>query len=238
MYKNYIFDLYGTLIDINTNERKRYLWEKISEFYGFNGAIYSALELKKDYLAQCEKLLSEPSKYNNPEIEILDVFRFLYMTKEVNPSDDLVLRTAQFFRILSTKYLKLYDGVIELFNLLREKNKKIYLLSNAQRSFTEYEMRYLQIYDLFDGIVISSDEQCQKPDVNFYNIVLDRYNLKKQESIMVGNDATSDIKGSYEAGLDSLYIHSNISPEVKGTLLSKFSIMDGDFTKVAKMIVK
>ena len=28
MYQNYIFDLYGTLVDIHTNEKKAYLWEK------------------------------------------------------------------------------------------------------------------------------------------------------------------------------------------------------------------
>ena len=27
-YKNYIFDLYGTLIDINTNEWSAQLWKK------------------------------------------------------------------------------------------------------------------------------------------------------------------------------------------------------------------
>lgn len=28
MYQNYIFDLYGTLVDIHTNEKKAYLWKK------------------------------------------------------------------------------------------------------------------------------------------------------------------------------------------------------------------
>lgn len=30
MYQNYIFDLYGTLVDIHTNENKHYLWEKMA----------------------------------------------------------------------------------------------------------------------------------------------------------------------------------------------------------------
>ena len=33
MYKNYIFDLYGTLVDINTDENKRYLWDKTVHMY-------------------------------------------------------------------------------------------------------------------------------------------------------------------------------------------------------------
>lgn len=34
MYQNYIFDLYGTLVDIHTNEKKAYLWKELSLFPG------------------------------------------------------------------------------------------------------------------------------------------------------------------------------------------------------------
>ena len=30
-YENYIFDLYGTLVDINTDEEKRELWAKLAQ---------------------------------------------------------------------------------------------------------------------------------------------------------------------------------------------------------------
>lgn len=40
MYKNYVFDLYGTLVDINTNENNINLWKKMQEFYAFYGAVY------------------------------------------------------------------------------------------------------------------------------------------------------------------------------------------------------
>ena len=38
MYSTYIFDLYGTLVDIHTDESKKILWEKLALFYGFYGA--------------------------------------------------------------------------------------------------------------------------------------------------------------------------------------------------------
>ena len=59
---------------------------------------------------------------------------------------------------------KWYDGVIELLDLLKKKNKKIYLLSNAQRIFTLYEMNILGIHKYFDGIYFSSDYNVCKPD--------------------------------------------------------------------------
>ena len=55
MYENYIFDLYGTLVDINTNEEKRRLWEKLALFYGYNGAAYKPKELKRAYLKKWKK---------------------------------------------------------------------------------------------------------------------------------------------------------------------------------------
>ena len=38
MYKNYFFDLYGTLVDIRTDEQKPSLWRDLAEFYSLCGA--------------------------------------------------------------------------------------------------------------------------------------------------------------------------------------------------------
>lgn len=98
------------------------------------------------------------------------------------------------FRCFSTKYIKLYDGVTELLDALKANGKKIYLLSNAQRSFTANEMDMLGLTKYFDGICISSDEECSKPDSHYFEILFDRYGLEKSESIMIGNDYISDIR--------------------------------------------
>ena len=51
MYDNYVFDLYGTLVDIHTEENDAKVWEKLSLFYGFYGALYDPQELQESYLA-------------------------------------------------------------------------------------------------------------------------------------------------------------------------------------------
>jgi len=51
MYDNYVFDLYGTLVDIHTEENDAKVWEKLSLFYGFHGALYAPQELQESYLA-------------------------------------------------------------------------------------------------------------------------------------------------------------------------------------------
>ena len=49
MYQNYIFDFYGTLADIRTDEEKPYLWQKMSEIYGAMGAGYGPAELRQTF---------------------------------------------------------------------------------------------------------------------------------------------------------------------------------------------
>ena len=88
-YDNYVFDLYGTLVDIHTEEDFPKLWEKLALFFGYYGAIYEPKELQKRYAAlvsDCEralkKTLEEDRHYTHeasPEIEIGEVFEKLYI---------------------------------------------------------------------------------------------------------------------------------------------------------------
>lgn len=83
----------------------------------------------------------------------------------------LAVHAGQFFRILSTDYVKLYDGVTDLLEALKKKGKKIYLLSNAQRIFTEYEMHTLGIAKYFDDIFISSTWWGKKTGQQIFSII-------------------------------------------------------------------
>ena len=100
---------------------------------------------------------------------------------------------------------------------LRRRGKQIYLLTNAQRIFTEYELVLLGIADCFDGILISSDCGVKKPDTRFFRLLQERYGLNPAQSIMIGNDEVCDIAGAKGAGMDACYLHSNLSPEYTGT---------------------
>ncbi len=242
MFKNYLFDLYGTLIDINTDEWKKELWEKLSILYNYKGADYSADEIAKDYgkFVAEEKASVRKShpEYKNIDIKIEKVFRKLFKQKDVKVTKRDIAEICTAFRCYSTVYIKLYDGVLDLLDTLKAKGKKIYLLSNAQRGFTENELNMFGLTKYFDGIVISSDEECSKPDTRYYDVLIDRYNLNRSETIMIGNDYISDIKGAKEAGLKALYIHQSISPAIKGRLLADYKVMDGDVYKIKELIVR
>lgn len=242
MFKNYIFDLYGTLVDIWTCEDNEELWNKMVIYYGYKNCKYSAFEIRRTYRELCAKETEAvKAKYSGRikvDIDLTKVFRELYEQKGYIPSDTEVLDTAAFFRCTATEHIGLYDGVIDFLDALKAKGKKIYLLSNAQRSFTVPELKMLGLYDYFDDIAISSDLFVSKPDTDFFDILFKRNKLKKIESIMIGNDWRADIGGAYTYGIRSLYIHQKISSPITGELLSDFTIMDGDFRKIKPMILR
>ena len=149
-----------------------------------------------------------------PELRIEEIFGQLFERKGVTEDlERLARNAAQFFRILSIEYLRLYPGVKEALGALREDGHRIWLLSNAQRVFTAYEMEALGLNDCFDGIYISSDYGCRKPDRRFFNALLKERNIQPGEALMIGNDLQTDIGGAKAAGMDAFYIQSNLSPE-------------------------
>ena len=223
-YKNYIFDFYGTLCDIWTNERKRFVWDNLSKYMNAKGTHYHAGKLQKAYRKECKSLereLSEKHQTSLPEIKLEEVFNRLYENGGVQVNDNVCKDTVLQLRLLSLEKLRLYEGTRELLNKLRNKGKKIYLLSNAQETFTEYEMKQLGIGDFFDDICLSSTAGFRKPSARFFDYLFERNKLLKEESVMIGNDPVTDIKGAIDYGIDSVYFKSNLSAgkEVTGCMM-------------------
>lgn len=240
-YENYLFDLYGTLVDIHTEENLSEVWQRLSYFYGYYGANYTPEELRRSYeeiIQRTEGIMKGDNHEMFPELQIEDVFLELYTAKGVKADKTLAVHAGQFFRVLTTDYVKLYDGAVELLDFLKKQGKRVCLLSNAQRIFTEYEMRSLGIYDKFDEVYISSDYQCKKPDIQFYNAIINELHLNKNKTIMIGNDNRCDIEGAKAAGLDTFYIHSNISPEVEdfSTVKSTYLLKKMNLREVKKIL--
>lgn len=220
-YQNYIFDLYGTLIDIHTDEEDEKLWEALAKFYCKHNAKYNATEIQNAYLTNVAVQLDI-----SEEIRVEDVFRQLFTDKGVNADDTLVLETCRFFRDTSTEYIRLYPWSIPILEKLKSEGKNIYLLSNAQRSFTEHELDALGLTKYFDVIMISSDCGVKKPNLMFFKMLMKRCGLSGKECLFVGNDEICDIFGAKKAGMDTFYIHSNCSPEYTGKFRATYTAMD------------
>ena len=245
-YDAFVFDLYGTLVDIRTNEDKPSLWRKLSELYSSMGAHYSPAELKKSYLLAVRQAAGQVQaegvrKYGEDfwgEIDLTRVFQDLFSEKGVSCSREKAAVIANCFRTLSRDKLKVYNGVKETLKTLREEGKRVFLLSNAQSDFTRPEIELLELADYFDGILISSEEGCRKPSPVFFRRLTETFGLAPENCLMVGNDVDTDIKGAMAVGMKTLYIHTAISPQLTGKTGATYEILEEDWHKAAELLLE
>lgn len=215
MYTDLVFDLYGTLVDIHTEENED-VWEKTALYFGFYGAHCTGQSLKTAFeQALAAREAEAGQRYECfPDIPFEQVMAELLRDMGVEDNADVLGKNAaQLFRILSMDYLRLYPHVLDALDTLRRRGYRLWLLSNAQRVFTAYELRYLGLGEQMNGIYISSDYGCRKPDVRFYRALLEEQQLDPARCLMIGNDRQTDIAGAKAAGMATLYMHTNLTPE-------------------------
>ena len=212
-YKDLVFDLYGTLVDIHTEENDL-VWEKTAFFFGFYGARYTPVELKAAFAEELKRREAKAGQNYEcvPDIPFEQVMAKLFADQGVENGAALGLQAAQLFRISSLEYIRVYPGALEALEALRKAGHRLWLLSNAQRVFTAYELRLLGLEPYFDGIYISSDYGCRKPDLRFYEALIRERDLRAENCLMIGNDRFTDIAGAKQAGMATLYMHTALTP--------------------------
>ena len=213
-YTDLIFDLYGTLVDIHTEE-DALVWEKTALYFGYYGAHYTGEELSRAFRSAMQRREAKAGQSYEcfPDIPFEQVMAELFREKGVTENAEaLGVQAAQLFRICSTEYIRLYPDVREALAYLQEKGFRLWLLSNAQAIFTAFELQHLGLGDQLDGIYLSSDYGCRKPDVRFFRALLEEQHLDPERCLMIGNDRQTDIAGAKAAGLATLYMHTNLTP--------------------------
>ena len=123
-YQNFVFDLYGTLVDIRTEEGQPSFWRSCSRYLGMQGVHYEPGVLRQKY-EQGVKALEEQKRLElpqgaEPEIDIGAVFGALYRDAGVEADQRTIADFARTFRLLSLKRLKLFPGVVRLLDAIHE----------------------------------------------------------------------------------------------------------------------
>ena len=213
-YTDLVFDLYGTLVDIHTEEDDR-VWEKTAFYFGFYGASYTGPELKAAFQSamRAREARAGQSYECFPDLPFEETMADLFRAKGVTENaDTLGINAAQLFRISSLDYIRLYPHALEALAKLRKAGYRLWLLSNAQAIFTAYELRLLGLGDQLDGIYLSSNYKCRKPDLRFYQALISDRDLDVEKTMMIGNDRQTDIAGAKAAGMATLYMHTDLTP--------------------------
>lgn len=115
MYENYIFDLYGTLIDIHTDESSKNFFKKYAKWLRKQGLyfdwkhfyrLYTSIERKyRDNAAQAQET-------SNPEIQIEGVFYDVFAAKGYVLTEEQIKDLCESFRRISLITLRLFPDTI------------------------------------------------------------------------------------------------------------------------------
>lgn len=226
-YDNFLFDLYGTLVDIHTDEEKDALWEDCARELKRQGVTAQPEALREQYAEGVRTLEARDRATRGPgaEIDLAPVFRGMLESGGKPVSAEQVRDFAGFFRMASLEKLRLFPGAAELLTAIRRAGKRAYLLSNAQSLFTRPELQRLGLTELFDGILLSSEVGYKKPDPKFYRAMLEKYSLDPARTVMIGNDDEADCRGAAAVGLDSCYVATEQSPALTRPLLENCAVL-------------
>lgn len=227
--ENFIFDLYGTLADIRTDEQNPKFRKIIARRFYKKFAV-------ADFWSDYERLCEEACKGRFCEIDLFEVFKRL----TGGASDERVQKECDFFRKKSRSRLRLYRGASKLLFNLKKRGAGVYLLSNAQRCFTVGELKKLKILSMFDGVILSSEEGKKKPCAEIFEAAVNRFGISAGGAVYVGNDFSADVLGAKSVGLNTAYISSNLSP--RGDDLKKISgvadFVCSDFGALSRYLIK
>ncbi len=171
--------------------------------------------------------------YFQDESEMEHFLHFI-CTDEWNLEQDRGRSLAEGTRLLQDKFpefsslIKLYYGnwevmlhgdipeTVSLMYQLKEKYK-IFGLTNWSAETITIAYERFSFFKAFDGIVVSGEEKLIKPDKKLYHLLLDRYNLKAENTIFI-DDNLKNIKAAEEIGL--IAIHFENSSQLEAKLLS------------------
>ena len=92
---------------------------------------------------------------------------------------------------------------------LRKRGYKLFLLTNITEDSYNYINELININEKFDGGIYSYQEHLIKPDYDIYNLLINRFNLNKDETIFF-DDKVKNVKAANEVGIKS-YVFTSIN---------------------------
>ena len=101
------------------------------------------------------------------------------------------------------------EGMYELVEELKEKGYGIYLLSNASYRQHDY-WPGIAASKFFDGTLISADVHAVKPQPEIYNLCLEKFGLKAEESFFI-DDVGANVEGAVNCGLQGAVFFGDVA---------------------------
>ena len=203
-----LIDLDDTLWDFRRNSRiamqEIYNDYELNKFYDSFESFYSV------YMAKNHQLWEQ---YSKGEItrDFLSLERFLYPLRIVGNEDvELAKKLGEDFLYRTTMQTNLVDGAIDLLEYLKSKG---YILSIISNGFVEVQYTKLSrsgLLPYFDYVFLSEEIGYQKPDIRFFNAVLEKLRINPTDCIVIGDNLQTDIEGAQNANIKAIFFANNL----------------------------
>jgi putative hydrolase of the HAD superfamily len=202
-----IFDVNGTLIDIETNEGLEETYRFLAQFLAYQGILISRWDLRDLYFSTVKEQLARSAE-RYPELDVVAAWREILRHKASDLSHELPpekwnqLPTflAEMHRSLSRIRLQLYPNVRQVLEGLRE-NYALAAVTNALSAYSLPELRAVGLADLFNPVIVSGDFGYRKPDSRLFEQALHGLGVRADQALFVGNDLEEDVAGARAVGL-------------------------------------
>jgi putative hydrolase of the HAD superfamily len=201
-----LFDLYGTLVDILTDEWEMSTYRVLSRFLSYFEIYNSPEELAAKYQQKTAEKMMDYQEGPFGEIDVFQVFEEILQEGWRNqPERTMVTWLARLFRSLTRRRFGLFEDTLPLLDEL-EGSYQLGIVSDAQWVFSEPEIRMLGLSKYFDPIVLSSRYFVRKPDPQIYAHALRAMRIEPSEALYVGNDPDTDVTGPQAIGMPVILI--------------------------------
>ena len=103
------------------------------------------------------------------------------------------------------EHFTLYEEVPDVLRELRDGGYTIGLITNTQRSLTEFE-RHFDLGGLFSFAISSFDHGYMKPHPSIFESALRQVSARPHEAVMVGDSLAHDIEGARKLGMRAVLV--------------------------------
>lgn len=212
--KGIIFDINGTLININTDEGMDEIYRAISHFLTYHGIYLHRGDVRDQYYRIIEKQIKS-SKEKYPEFNAITLWQE-FLLCSLNPEkiaspeilEVMPQYLADMYRGISRNRLELYPDVKVVLDKLKPRFP-LAVVSDAQSAWALPEMRAVGIEEYFNPVIISGDYGYRKPDPRLFQAALDRIGARPEDVLFVGNDMYRDVFGAGAIGMKTVFFLSN-----------------------------
>jgi 2-haloacid dehalogenase len=100
------------------------------------------------------------------------------------------------------------EGTVEILKRLKDSGQyKMYGLTNWSAETFHIALERFEFLKWFDGIVVSGEEKNRKPFPDFYQLLLDRYNVKPEQALFI-DDNQRNVEAAKKMGIETIAFSS------------------------------